>query len=181
MLLITKLPAISTAAANTRKDHPPPVLGRLLATGAGRFFFMELPASPIVLVRVVGMKLLTKVPPRSMVSLAEPMPPPPPELPPDPPESDSSLRGSFLSGGGVVSSGGGVVSSGGGVVSSGGGGGGFSPGSRTGSGLFPHPNGVTSQSGSRGGGGGGGGGSTTGPITPGPPSTTLGSAIAGTA
>src|SRR5215210_6646695 len=131
MLLITKLPAISTAAANTRKDHPPPVLGRLLATGAGRFFFMELPASPIVLVRVVGMKLLTKVPPLSMLSLSEPMPPaepppepPPPGLPPDPPESDSSFRGSFLSGGGLVSSGGVVVvvSSGGGVVVSSGGG-----------------------------------------------------------
>jgi hypothetical protein len=43
-------------------------LGRLLATGAGRFFFTELPTSPIVLVSAVGTKVLTKVPPRSMVS-----------------------------------------------------------------------------------------------------------------
>ena len=117
MLLITKPPAVSPAATSIRKDHPPPVLGRLLATGAGRFFFMELPASPIVLVRAVGRKLLTKLltklPPRSMVSLAEPMAPPelPPELPTDPLVSDSSLPGSFLSGGGVLS--GGVASSGG--------------------------------------------------------------------
>jgi hypothetical protein len=113
MLLITKPPAISPAATSIRKDHPPPVLGRLLATGAGRSFFMELPASPIVLVRAVGRKLLTKLPPRSMVSLAEPMAPPelPPELPTDPLVSDSSLPGSFLSGGGVLS--GGVASSGG--------------------------------------------------------------------
>src|SRR5919107_828498 len=80
MVLIAKPPAISALPTRIRNDQPPPVLGRLLATGAGRFFFMALPASPILVVRAWGRKLLTKFPPRSMVWLAELTLPP--ELPP---------------------------------------------------------------------------------------------------
>src|SRR5919112_2063246 len=78
MLRKTKPTAIRAAPTTTRNVQPPPVLGRLLARGAGRFFFAELP---------------TELPPEPLVSdssLAGSS------------LSDSSLPGGSVTGGSVT-------------------------------------------------------------------------------
>ena len=70
----TTPPATSAPAANNSRDHPLPVLGRLLATEAGRFFFTEFPVSLSVLVKVFGRSSLMKTPPRSKVPLTDSVP-----------------------------------------------------------------------------------------------------------